>query len=62
MILRKNEDNENEYLSSLKQGFDLIPEDDESIIEDDLSDALGNEESKTPPTPVPVPQVTNEPR
>lgn len=46
MILRKNEDNENEYLSSLKQGFELIPEDDESIVEDDLSDAIDNEESK----------------
>lgn len=46
MILRKNEDNENEYLSSLKQGFELIPEDDESIVEDDLSDAIDNEETK----------------
>ena len=61
MILRKNEDNENEILASLKPtGFELIPEDDESLIEDDLSDALNaepkDEEEKVPkPVQVVVP-------
>jgi len=41
-ILRQTEDNTGEVLTSLKQtGFELIPENDEgSVVDDDLSDAL----------------------
>jgi hypothetical protein len=38
LVLKKNEDNENEILASLKpSGFELIPEDDESLLDDDFS-------------------------
>jgi hypothetical protein len=50
MVFKKNDDNENEIYASLKPtGFDLIPEDDEFLIEDDLSDAIDAKESS--PTP-----------
>lgn len=55
-MLRKSEDNDGEIVGSLKQtGFELIPEDDEgSVIEDDLSDALNPDEKEvvTPAKPV----------
>lgn len=53
MVLRKNEENDNEMFACLKAtGFELIPEDDESVIEDDLSDALNAEPKAEGPAPV----------
>lgn len=57
MVLKRNEDDGGEILASLKQtGFELIPEDDEPLIEDDLSDAMNEEVKESSPMPIVKPQ------
>jgi hypothetical protein len=57
MVLKRNEDDGGEILASLKQtGFELIPEDDEPLIEDDLSDAIDEEAKDSSPLPIVKPQ------
>lgn len=38
LVLKKSDDNEGELVASFKpSGFELIPEDDESLMEDDIT-------------------------
>ena len=44
MTLKKNDDNENE-VSFKQNGFELVPEDDDLLIDDDLSEDFESKES-----------------